>query len=377
MDTLLSPDTLATRLDHDESITLLDIRNRSEIDNWRIEAASATRVEVPYMKFLAAGASGDPASLLPADATEPVVAVCARGEASDEVATMLRETGIDAVNLAGGMEGWGQVYCTTNCATESGILKQYRRPSSGCLAYLFVTGESALVIDPLRAFADRYGADAKEMGAELVAVVDTHVHADHISGLRTVTARGATPYMSSKAIDRGVTFDVESLAPGTAFTIGDTAIDVLASPGHTTGGISLAIDGYLVCGDTLFLDGVARPDLEADNNAQAFAYDLHRTVTERFADLPDDTVIAPGHYHDGAPQSSDGSYTARLGDLREQLWPFTSDSDTFVERAVSDLGPRPANDERIIRINLGREQINDEEAFELEIGPNNCAVAAD
>jgi len=59
------------------------------------------------------------------------------------------------------------------------------------------------------------------------------------------------------------------------------------------------------------------------------------------------------------------------------LWPFSSDSDTFVERAVSDLGPRPANDERIIRINLGREQINDQEAFELEIGPNNCAVAAD
>jgi hypothetical protein len=100
-------------------------------------------------------------------------------------------------------------------------------------------------------------------------------------------------------------------------------------------------------------------------------------VTERFADRPSDTAIAPGHYRTGAPRAPDGSYTARIGDLRERLWPFSSDADTFVERVLTDLGPRPANDERIIAINLGREQAGNEEAFELELGPNNCAVAAD
>ncbi len=381
MDNSLSPDALATRLDHGESLTLLDIRNRSEINKWRIESPSLTRIEVSHMKFLAARASGDPAGLLPAPAgtPEPVVTVCARGEASDEVATMLREAGVKAVNLVGGMEGWAHVYRATDCTTESGVLRQYRRPSSGCLAYLFVTGESALVIDPLRAFADRYVADAREMGADLVATVDTHVHADHVSGLRAVASRvsDATAYMSPRAIERGVTFDVEPLAPNSAFTIGDTAVEVLASPGHTTGGISLAVNGHLLCGDTLFIDGIARPDLEADDDAEAFAYELYQTVTERFADRPSDTVIAPGHYRTGAPRAPDGSYTARIGDLRERLWPFTSDADTFVERVLTDLGPRPANDERIIAINLGREQADDEEAFELELGPNNCAVAAD
>ncbi len=377
MDDSLSADALATRLDRDEAVTLLDTRNRSEIDEWRIDAPSLTRVEVPYMKFLAARASGAPADLLPADIPEPVVAVCARGEASDEVAAMLREAGVDAVNLAGGMEGWARVYRATDRSIEGALLRQYRRPSSGCLAYLLVADGEALVVDPLRTFADRYVTDARDLGADVIAAVDTHVHADHVSGLRSVAAAGATPYMSPRAIDRGVAFDVEPLAPGEPLTIGDVTVDVLASPGHTTGGVSLAVAGHLLCGDTLFVDGVARPDLETDDDAAAFARDLHRTLTERFADLPDATIIAPGHYRDGAPRAPDGSYTARLGALRERLWPFDADAEAFVERVLKGLGPRPANDERIIAVNLGREAADDDEAFDLELGPNNCAVAAD
>jgi thiosulfate/3-mercaptopyruvate sulfurtransferase len=377
MDDSCSPDALAARLDRGEAVTLLDTRNRSEIDEWRIEAPSLTRVEVPYMKFLAARATGDPADLLPDDVPEPVVAVCARGEASDEVAAMLRAAGVDAVNLAGGMDGWARVYRATDRSADGVLVRQYRRPSSGCLAYLLVAGDEALVVDPLRAFADRYAADARELGAELVAAVDTHVHADHVSGLRQVAATGATPYMSPQAIERGVAFDVEPLAPGDELAVGEAAVEVVASPGHTTGGISLLVGDHLLCGDTLFVDGVARPDLEADDDAAAFARDLHRTLTQRFGDLPDDTVVAPGHYRDGAPRASDGSYTARLGDLRERLWPFAADTDAFVERVLGGLGPRPANDERIIAVNLGREAAGDDEAFELELGPNNCAVAAD
>jgi len=406
----ISPDALADRIDRGERTTLLDTRNRAEIDEWRIDGPGIERVAVPYMKFVAARAreassrneragategsdaraaraTGDPADLLPADVAEPVVAVCARGEASDEAAAMLREAGVEAVNLEGGMHGWARVYRATalNADADGATVVQYRRPSSGCLSYLVVAGDEALVVDPLRAFADRYARDAADRGADLVAAVDTHVHADHVSGLRAVDA---TRYMSTRAVERGVTYAVETLAEGDELVVGGTAVQVVASPGHTTGGVSLRVGDVLLCGDTLFVDGVARPDLEpaaegavddegVETVAREHARNLHRTLTERFARLDDDTVVAPGHYADGAERAPDGSYTARLGALRDRLWAFDTDRETFVARVVDEVGPRPANDERIVAVNLGRETAGDEEAFELELGPNNCAVAAD
>ena len=129
----ISPDALADRIERGERVTLLDTRNRSEIDEWRFEGPTVDRVEVPYMKFVAAGVSGDPADLLPDDVAEPVVAVCARGEASDEVAAQLREAGVDAVNLERGMLGWARVYRRVELAADTGnaTVYQYQRPSSG------------------------------------------------------------------------------------------------------------------------------------------------------------------------------------------------------------------------------------------------------
>jgi thiosulfate/3-mercaptopyruvate sulfurtransferase len=376
----ISPDALADRIERGERVTLLDTRNRSEIDEWRIDGPTVDRVEVPYMKFVAAGVSGDPDDLLPDDVAEPVFAVCARGEASDEVAAQLREAGVDAVNLDRGMLGWARVYRRVELDADTGnaTVYQYQRPSSGCLAYLVVAAEGALVVDPLRAFADRYRADAADLGVPLVAAVDTHVHADHVSGLRDVTADGATAYMSEGAIDRGVEFPVQPLAPGDTLTLGDVSVEVLATPGHTTGMVSLRVGDALLCGDTLFVDGVARPDLEGgDADAPAYARELHRTLTERLDGVDDAVVVAPGHFGERTDPAPDGSYTATLGDLRERLWAFDVDADTFAERVLDGMPPQPANFEEIIAINLGRETADDETAFELELGPNNCAAAAD
>jgi thiosulfate/3-mercaptopyruvate sulfurtransferase len=377
----VSPADLADRLAAGEPVTLLDVRNRDEIESWRIGGADRSRVEVPYTKFVAANATGDPAGLLPGDAAEPVVAVCGRGEASDEVAAMLRESGVDARNLADGMRGWARVYRAAELDADAAgaTVVQYRRPSSGCLAYLVVAGGEALVVDPLRAFADRYAADARERGARLATVVDTHVHADHVSGLRDVTdATSAMPVMSDRAGDRGVAYDVETVEGGDALQVGDVPVEVVATPGHTSGMVSLAVGDVLLCGDTLFVGSVPRPDLEAgDDGAEEAARELHRTMTERLSRFDDDTVVAPGHYSEAASPREDGTYVARLGVLRERLFAFDVDADEFVDRVMSGMPPRPANVETIVEINLGREAADDEDAFELELGPNNCAATAD
>jgi len=90
------------------------------------------------------------------------------------------------------MNGWASIYETHEVTDYDGpgTLIQYQRPSSGCLGYLLYDGGEAAIVDPLRAFTDRYLADAEELGVELTYAFDTHVHADHISGLRNLADEG-------------------------------------------------------------------------------------------------------------------------------------------------------------------------------------------
>ncbi|MFD1512891.1 MBL fold metallo-hydrolase [Halomarina rubra] len=371
----LTAEELKTRLDADESLRVLDVRNREEVEAWSIPAAD--HVTVPYMKFVAAGATGDVATLAADngldDGTDLVV-VCAEGKASAEVADSLREAGVDAVNLADGMEGWARLYEATPFE-ETPRLVQYVRPSSGCLSYLVVSGEEAVVVDPLRAFTDRYFADAAELGAELRYAIDTHVHADHVSGLRTLADEGVEAVLPSGATDRGLA-DPERftlLPPGGTLTVGRTELEAVATPGHTSEMTAYRVGDVLLTGDGVFAERVPRPDLEAGAaGATDHARDLHRTLTQRLSVLPDAMRVAPGHYD---PDDGDGenAHISTLGRVRA-LPVFDMDAEAFVDYVTDRMGARPANYERIIAVNLGQETVDDEEAFELELGPNNCAA---
>lgn len=379
----IQPATLKRRLDAGDRIAVVDTRNHDEIDEWRIEHPNVAVHHVPYAKFLSATVSGNPVDLV-ADVEEPIVAVCPRGEASDEVAGILRDAGVDATNLAGGMDGWARLYEARELDpdrvdADGARVVQYRRPSSGCLAYFVASGSEATVVDPLRAFTDRYVADARDRDVALTSVLDTHVHADHVSGLRDLAAAsGATPLLSAGALDRGVTYrdGVVALADGDVLELGDTTLTVHATPGHTTGMVTVRVGDVLLVGDTLFLDAVARPDLQPGaETAREYARTLYDTLTERFERFDDDVLVAPGHYSPGAVTAADDTYTARLGELRDRLSVFSRPREEWVDAVVSEMPPRPANFERIIDVNLGREDVGDDEAFELELGPNNCAVS--
>lgn len=372
----ITPEALWERIEAGDPVELLDVRNREEIDAWQIDGEDVSTTDVPYMRFLSARVTGEVASLV--DPERSYVVVCPRGEESAEVTADLRNAGIDAQNLAGGMEGWARVYVSTTIAADPTVL-QYHRPASGCLAYAVVSGGDALVVDPLRAFTDRYAADVAALDAEITHVLDTHVHADHVSGIRELAAAtGARPIVPAGATDLGLTFEAETVADGETIAIGDTDVEVLATPGHTTDAVSLVVDGTLLSGDSLFLDGVPRPDLQFGTAAaEELAGELYDTLTDRLAGLPDDTVVAPGHVPPGRRPDSDGVYTARLGELRDRLSAFSEERGGFVDRIVDSIGEPPANHERIVAANLGRESLTDEDAFEVELGPNNCAVAVD
>ncbi len=140
---------------------------------------------------------------------------------------------------------------------------------------------------------------------------------------------------------------------------------------------SYLVDGSLLAtGDGLFIESVARPDLEeGDEGAPEAARMLYESLQERVLTLPDDTLIGGAHFSDAAEPAEDSTFTAPISALVEEMDALTMDEDAFVELVLSDMPPRPANYEEIIATNLGQNAVDDEEAFTLELGPNNCAAS--
>jgi len=375
----VAPKELKARIDASEEITLLDVRMSSEYEKWRIDGETVQSINVPYFQFLDDEIDDSVLDQLPDD--RKLTVLCAKGGASEYVAGRLVEHDYDVNHLEEGMNGWASIYEAVE-VTEydgAGTLLQYQRPSSGCLGYLLYDDGKAAVIDPLRAFTDRYLADASDLGVELTYALDTHVHADHISGVRELDDEGVEGVIPAAAVDRGVTYadELTTAADGDSFEIGDATIEAIHTPGHTTGMTSyLFDDSLLATGDGLFIESVARPDLEeGDEGAPEAARMLYESLQNRVLTLPDDVVIGGAHFSDAAEAAEDGTYTAPLGQLIEEMDALTLDEEEFVELILSDMPPRPANYEEIIATNLGQNAVDDDEAFTLELGPNNCAAS--
>jgi len=375
----IAPEALKDRIDAGDEVTLLDARMQSDYEEWRIDGENVTSINVPYFEFLDEEIGEDVLDRIPED--EHVTVLCAKGGASEYVAGTLAERGYDVDHLEDGMNGWASIYETVEVTgyDGAGTLLQYQRPSSGCLGYLLYDDGEAAIIDPLRAFTDRYLADAEELGVELAYAFDTHVHADHISGLRDLAAEGVEAMLPAAAADRGVTYadDVTLVEDGDAFSVGDATVETVFTPGHTTGMTSYLLgDSLLATGDGLFVESVARPDLEeGDDGAPDAARTLYESLQERVVTLPDDTLIGGAHFSDAAEPAADGTYTAPIGDLVAEMDALTMEEDAFVELVLADMPPRPANYEDIIATNLGQNAVDDDEAFTLELGPNNCAAS--
>jgi glyoxylase-like metal-dependent hydrolase (beta-lactamase superfamily II) len=377
----VDPESLKDRIDTGEDITLLDARMQSEYEEWRIDGENVTSINVPYFEFLDDDIDGDVLDQIPDD--RDVTVLCAKGGASEYVAGTLAERGYEVDQLEDGMNGWASIYEAVEVEgyDGAGTLLQYQRPSSGCLGYLLYDDGEAAVIDPLRAFTDRYLDDAAALGVNLQYALDTHIHADHISGVRDLAEEGVEGVIPEAAVDRGVTYadELTTAADGDTFEVGDATIETVYTPGHTTGMTSYLVDDSLLAtGDGLFVESVARPDLEeGDEGAPDAARMLYESLQERVLTLSDDTLVGGAHFSDAAEPAADGTYTAPISDLVAEMDALTMDEEGFVDLILSDMPPRPANYEDIIATNLGQNAVNDEEAFTLELGPNNCAASQD
>ncbi len=353
---------LAARLGTDDEPFVLDVREPDEAAEWKIP--SSTNIPVGQLERRVDEVPGG---------DHEVVVVCASGSRSALAADFLAGRRSRVANLRGGMAAWGAVYDWIVTEVDDVRVVQVRRRGKGCLSYVVGAGDEAFVIDP-SIDIDVYAEVAAEHGWRITRVFDTHLHADHVSGARALARRvGASLHLNPAD-----TFDFayESLRDGDCFPIGaavSVSVAALWTPGHTQGStIYFVGDRVILTGDTLFVDGVGRPDLA--ERAEEFAHNLYRSLQERVLTLPDGTLVLPGHYSETVRVTADAPVGATLGELRATLAPLALDEDGFVAWAVARTTERPPNYVEIIKANMGRSAPALPALQRLEVGPNRCSA---
>lgn len=356
-----------------EKMFILDVRNKDAFADWKIEGENIEHLNVPYFELLD-GVDGI-VDQLPEDG--PVTVVCAKEGSAQMVAEKLVEKGFDAAYLSGGMRSWSEHLEPVKIGSleDGGEVYQFVRIGKGCLSYMVLSDEEAAVIDPVR-MVDVFLDFAKEKDVEITHVLDTHLHADHISGGRLIReATGADYWLPPKDATE-VTYEYNALEDGQVVKIGRSKIEInpLYSPGHTIGSTSFIVDdAYLLTGDILFIDSIGRPDLAG--LATEWVDDLRETLYTLYRDLSEDLVVLPAHFMIIEELNEDGSVAEKLGTLYAENHGLNIESDEAFRKTVTEgLPPQPNAFKDIRQVNMGKIDLDEETQVEMEIGPNRCAV---
>jgi glyoxylase-like metal-dependent hydrolase (beta-lactamase superfamily II) len=365
----ISAEALRDLLDRHQPVAVLDVRASAERAEWAIPGS--LHVDA-YDRLWA----GDPEALagvdLPTDV--PVVTVCGAGRTSLLAALQLRQRGVPARSLSGGMKAWSLAWNSAEIPlpTSETEVVQLRRTGKGCLSYLIGSQGEAAVVDA--ALEPQVYLDvARRYGWVIARVVETHVHADHLMRSRELAElTGATLYLPEQ---RRVAYSYTPLRDGDVLDIGAGSLRVLRTPGHTPESSTYLLDRQaLFTGDTLFLDGVGRPDLEADpREARERAHTLYHSL-RRLADLPGGTLVLPGHT--SRPVGFDHvPVWAALAEVLAGVRLLHEPEDTFVATILSRIPATPPNHHLIVELNEAGLLPEVADRIELEAGANRCAVS--
>lgn len=243
------------------------------------------------------------------------------------------------------------------------FFRQMLNDETACASYLMgcATYSQFAVIDPHVDLVDEYIALAEREEVPIVAVFETHVQADHVSGLPALVQRtGATAYLPEGS---GVEFDHHPLGDGEVVKLGNTEVQPIATPGH-----ALAHHAYLVTdhrrtdqpwlvltGDALLVGDAGRPDLHAhgEDTVEEMARALYRSLTDRLLKLPDHLVLYPSHYSGsvcGRGLSANPISTIGFERRHNPALNFGSEN-AFVAALLQDIPPAPERQTAILAAN--------------------------
>lgn len=359
-------DTLRDWLENGRPVTVLDIRTAEDRAQWSIPGSI-------HVNAYAALKAGDPDALqgvnLPVGPT--VVTICNAGVVSQVAAEQISRRGIDAAALAGGMKSWSLAWNTAELSLGDLTVVQVRRTGKGCLSYIVGSGSQAVVVD---ASVDPtvYGRLADQRGWAIRYILDTHVHADHLSRSRALAElTGATLLLPSQ---NRVRFAFTPLDDRDVLTFGNAQLRAIATPGHTRESTCYLVnDQALFTGDTLFTSSVGRPDLNASGSeANERARTLFRSL-RRLLKLPGETIVLPGHASE-PPAFDRRPICDELSLISSRIASWLCSEDDFVRSILDRIPPTPPNYSKIVELNEAG-ALPGGDLTDLEAGANRCAVA--
>ena len=243
------------------------------------------------------------------------------------------------------------------------FFRQLLNDETACASYLLGCKSRAefAVVDPHDDLVDAYVALAEAQDARISAVLETHLQADHLSGMAALVERtGATAYMPARA---GVDFDHRPLADGEVVRVGNTELRAIATPGHAPAHHAYLVTDHarvdhpwmVLSGDALLVGDAGRPDLHAhgDRSAEEMARTLYRSLTERLLSLPDDLMLYPAHYSGSVcGRGLSGNPASTIGfERRHNTALQFSSEDEFVAALTKDIPPAPDQQAAILAAN--------------------------
>ena len=369
----ITPAELYAEIDEGRCPFVLDVRNQDEYAAWQIEG---TRT-VP-MKNVPIWVAVEESEALAQEIPDDTVVVCAHGNGSDLLIDVLKDEGRDVRTLEGGTAAWAELLVPRPIEglPEGMVGYQIARPAKACLSYVIgAVGHGCVVVDPAR-FPQTYLDLAEKHGMTITHIVDTHIHADHISGGPAMAAELGVPY-HVPVEDSGTKtpFANAPLPDGAVLDLGAASLEILAikMPGHTPGSTCIHIPGHLILtGDTVFVRGLGRPDLTG--KASELATELFHTIHDRLAPLDRATKVMPAHWTLMEEINDRGMVETTLGTIFEADIMTVEDMERFIEEIVSTLPAAPDFYDTIRLVNAGQ-AATAEEIETLEIGKNQCAAS--
>lgn len=359
--------TLQNWLDIGRPVTVFDVRPMTERQEWSIPGSQHADV---YTRLKADDHQALENLGLPKNI--PVVTVCEAGKMSLKAAEQLQVQGYTVYSLEGGMKAWSTSWNTAIVPTDDPkvTILQIRRTGKGCLSYIVACEGEALVIDA--SLDERvYIGLSFIHGWKIRYVLDTHLHADHLS--RSPQLAQQTGAQLLMPLSDRYQFKYEPVTDQTLLTLGTTTLQAISTPGHTDESVCYMLDKHhLFTGDTLFIDSIGRPDLKTDavglmRKASQLYYSLHLLL-----DLPAITKVLPGHTSN--PVAFDGQpILTDIDQLRHTLSWLAMPEAEFIDRILDRIPPTPPNYLTISELNQRGDFIS-VDPVDVEAGANRCAI---
>jgi glyoxylase-like metal-dependent hydrolase (beta-lactamase superfamily II)/rhodanese-related sulfurtransferase len=360
-------DTLRDWLEHGEPVFVLDVRDLSQREEWQIPGSHHLNA---YKRLNEGDYTVMDEIQIPGNTK--VVTVCTAGRTSKMAAALLSQKGIDAYSLEGGMRKWSLAWNVALKKFNDFEVLQVRRTGKGCLSYIVSSSNEAIVIDaslPLEVYhqlLNKYALTIKY-------VAETHIHADHLSRAKSVAEFYNVPLFMP--VPNKVQFPHQAATADTVFTIGEIEMRTMITPGHTLESVSYYVDTEAIfTGDTLFIDGVGRPDLKAgdDNETRNRASLLYESL-QKIVSLQDSMFIFPGHTSHPIPFDHK-IIASTIDEAKKRLKLLTVPQHEFVDTLVKKIPAPPPNYLTIVEKNLSGD-VSGADATELEAGANRCAIS--